>query len=64
MDGVLELHWEREPWGELRMTLYGVEAGGQHRLIDSWGAGPFDGALEAAGWLTRTLLREGVTPIR
>ena len=64
MEGVLELHWERQPWGELAMTLFAVEAHGQRRYVDSFLSEPFGGALEAAGWVTRTLLHEEVTQPR
>jgi hypothetical protein len=46
------------------MTLFAVEAHGQRRYVDSFLSEPFGGALEAAGWVTRTLLHEEVTQPR
>jgi hypothetical protein len=58
---VFELHWQRREYGEVTCQLYERLEHGQLRLVDSHQQGPFESTQELAAWLTRSLVRDGVT---
>jgi hypothetical protein len=63
-NGVLELHWERDRGSALQCQLYRRTDLGQLCFVDAYEGGPFEGALEAASWLTRAMVRAEVIPTR
>jgi hypothetical protein len=63
MEGMLELHWERDPWGQLSLVLYQHLDNGQLALVDRHQSQPFGEASDTAVWLTRALTRANVTEL-
>lgn len=64
MDGLIELWWHRDRWEGLHLVMLNKLENGQRTLMGKYDSAPFDGASEAARWLTRELVRGAVVDPR
>jgi len=57
-NGVIELHWEIDPWGRVAYCVYDLNPEGQLSLLDSFESAPFATALEGSQRLVRAITRQ------
>jgi hypothetical protein len=56
-NGVIEIHWEIDPWGRASFCVYDLNPEGRLAILDSFDSAPFATALEGSQRLVRTIAR-------